>query len=107
MITFVTAIYDEARPFIERLGLKKVSDETFYQYFASDEYEVVITGVGSIRALRNCSRHFAVHEPSSGSVVINVGICGASDSPVGSLFLIEKITDEVSGKTYYPDLLFK
>lgn len=107
MITFVTAIYDEARPFIERLGLKKVSDETFYQYFASDEYEVVITGVGSIRALRNCSRHFAVHEPSSGSVVINVGLCGASDSPVGSLFLIEKITDEVSGKTYYPDLMFK
>ena len=107
MITFVTAIYEEARPFIEILGLKKRSDEYQYQHFVSDSYEVVIVGEGHVSALRNCSRHFALHEPDNSSLVVNVGICGSSFGNIGDLYLINKITDDSTGRTYYPDLVYK
>ena len=107
MITFVTAIYEEARPFIEILGLKKRADEHMYQHFVSDGFEVVIVGEGQVSALRNCSRHFALNEPSSDSIVINVGICGSSFGNVGDIYLINKIIDDTTGKTYYPDLIHK
>lgn len=107
MITFVTAIYEEARPFIELLGLKKRADEHMYQHFVSDGYEVVIVGEGHVSSLRNCSRHFALHEPSADSIVINVGICGSSFGNIGDIYLINKITDENTGRTYYPDLIYK
>ena len=93
MITFVTAIYEEARPFIEILGLKKRADEHMYQHFVSDGFEVVIVGEGQVSALRNCSRHFALNEPSSDSIVINVGICGSSFGNIGDIYLINKIID--------------
>ena len=107
MITFVTAIYEEARPFIEILGLKKRSDEHQYQHFVSDGYEVVIVGEGHVSSLRNCSRHFALNEPDLCSLVVNVGICGSSFGNVGDLYLINKITDDATGRTYYPDLVYK
>ena len=107
MITFITAIYEEARPFIEILGLKKRSDEHQYQHFVSDGYEVVIVGEGHVSALRNCSRHFALHEPDNCSLVVNVGICGSSFGDIGDLYLINKITDDATGRTYYPDLVYK
>ncbi|MCR5618161.1 MAG: hypothetical protein K6F83_07735 [Clostridiales bacterium] len=107
MITFIAAMYEEARPFIEILGLKKRADEHHYQYFVADGFEVIIVGEGLVSALRNCSRHFAIHEPSYDDLAVNVGICGSSSGNVGDLFLINKITDDLTGKTYYPDLLYK
>ena len=107
MITFVIAMYEEARPFIEILGLKKRAEEHQYQHFVSDGFEVVIVGEGLVPAIRNCSRHFALHEPRYDDIVVNVGICGSSFGNIGDLFMIDKITDDHTGKTYYPDILYK
>ena len=73
MITIVTALYSEAKPFIEALGLKKRSEEQQYQHFVSDAVELVITGGGYVPCLRNVSRHFALFPASEDSVIINVG----------------------------------
>ncbi len=109
MITIVTALYSEAKPFIEALGLKKRSEEQQYQHFVSDAVELVITGGGYVPCLRNVSRHFALFPASEDSVIINVGICGASEgfAKTGDMFLIDGIIDTVFDRTFYPDVLYK
>ncbi|MCQ2466205.1 MAG: hypothetical protein MJ166_01670 [Clostridia bacterium] len=108
MITFITALYEEAKSIINTYKMKKRLDETFFQYFASSEAELIITGSGYSNAYKAVTRHFSLREPSIDDIVINVGICGASsDYSVGELYYINRINDCVFDRTYYPDLLYK
>ena len=109
MITFITALYPEAKGLIDRLNLKKNPEETLYQLFEGEQFRLVITGTGMISAAAVTARHFAKFPPVSGQdLVINLGIAGGyfsenSDVCIGDLFLISKIT----GRTFYPDLLYR
>ena len=114
MITFITALYEEAKSIINTYKMKKRLDETFFQYFASPEAELIITGSGYSNAYKTVSRHFSLRNPSENDIVVNVGICGASsDYTVGELYYINRLTyinrinDCVFYRTYYPDLLYK
>ena len=52
MIHIFTALYPEAKPLIQALGLKKRADQTHYQQFLSEEGDLslTITGVGPMQA---------------------------------------------------------
>ncbi len=113
MITFITALYPEAKELIHILHLKKKDSETMYQLFEGDDVRLVITGAGMIPAATAVARHFAMYPATSGhDLVVNFGIAGlanasAQNSNIGDLFLVSKITEQTTGRTFYPDLLYR
>ena len=112
MITIITALYPEAKGLIHCLNLKKNSKETLYQLFEGEEFRLVITGAGMIPAATVTARHFTKYPSSGQDIVINLGIAGGSfpsgtESRIGDLFLVSKITEQPTGRTFYPDLLYR
>lgn len=113
MITFITALYAEAKPLLAEYNLKKQPSETQYQLFEGDNVRVLITGTGMIAATATAARHFAKYPPLSGQdIVVNLGVAGFSNPEpsschIGDLFLVSKITEQITGRTFYPDLLYR
>lgn len=113
MITFFTALYPEAKGLIEHLNLKQNSNETLYRLFEGEQVRLVITGVGMISAATAAARHFANYPViSAQDLVVNLGVAGlsknsTSDYHIGDLFLASGLTEAATGRTFYPDLLYK
>lgn len=109
MLIIITALYCEAKPFINQYQLKKSLTHTKFQVFENDATLLLITGPGSIAAASSVSYLFALRPPTSLDVLINIGICGAwvKDLQIGSVYLINKITEEATDRSFYPDIIFR
>ncbi len=108
MIFICTAMYPEAKPFIEQLRLKKDSDFHKFQVFKNDKVILIITGVGKIKSAIAISYLLSKYEPKDSDLLINIGVCGTRNEniPIGSTFYCNKIIDNDTKKTFYPDIIF-
>lgn len=65
----------------------------------------IVTGIGPGNAAFALRKLIDSGRCTPFDKILNVGVCGAGDDvPAGKLFFIDKITDMVSGRDYYPDL---
>ena len=111
MIYIFSAFYAEAKNIIDHYGLKKEkSPETVrFDVFANDSIRLVITGVGEINAAAAVSNIAGSYGISPDDEILNVG-CGAgfsNETCLGSIFLGNKLTEQMTGRTFYPDMLMK
>lgn len=111
MIYIFSAFYAEAKNIIDHYGLKKEkSPETVrFDVFANDSIRLVITGVGEINAAAAVSNIGGAYGISPDDEILNVG-CGAgfgNETCLGSIFLGNKFTEQMTGRTFYPDMLMK
>lgn len=111
MIYIFSAFYAEAKNIIDHYSLKKEkSPETVrFDVFANDSIRLVITGVGEINAAAAVSNIGGAYGISPDDEILNVG-CGAgfsNETCLGSLFLGNKLTEQMTGRTFYPDMLMK
>lgn len=117
MIYIFTALYPEARPLIQHFNLRKDTANTCFQVFRNEDYGIClsITGIGgiaSVVAVANICTKYGVKERD---FLINVGTCAKlnAGSCVGMkandcmIFLCNKITEQTTGKTFYPDILYR
>ena len=116
MITFITALFPEARTIITKLHLKQNPSEPLYQLFEGEHHRLIITGAGMISAAMAVSRHFANYPiQNTSDLVVNFGVAGytqgqqnTSDSAhIGDLFLASHLIERSTGRTFYPDLLYR
>lgn len=108
MIYICTSMYFEASPFIKNLNLKKDSKINKFEIFKNDEIILIITGVGKIKAAIAVSYLLSKYEPCASDLFINVGICGAKkDMTIGNAYICNRIIENDTKKTFYPDMLFK
>ena len=80
-----------------------------FDVFANDSIRLVITGVGEINAAAAVSNIGGAYGISPDDEILNVG-CGAcfsSETCLGSIFLGNKLTEQMTGRTFYPDMLIK
>lgn len=111
MIYIFSAFYAEAKNIIDHYGLKKEKSlETVrFDVFANDSIRLVITGVGEINAAAAVSNIGGAYGISPDDEILNVG-CGAgfgNETCLGSIFLGNKLTEQMTGRTFYPDMLMK
>jgi len=108
MICIVTALHAEAQPIIENYHLKKSCEVSAFEYFCGDALELIVCGVGKVRAAAATSFILKDRAHDGRLLALNIGVCGAKkDYPIGSLFLCNKLTDYSAGRSFYPDILFK
>lgn len=107
MIYLFTALYTEASVFIKRFDLTKNQTRTKFQEFYNEEagIRLTVTGVGEIAAAAAVSSVCSTYQPTEKDLILNVGTCARNND--GGIFLCNKITELATGKTFYPDLLYR
>lgn len=112
MIYVFTATYHEASAWILHYGLKKDTAFSRFEVFCSQKagIRLTVTGVGMVRAAAAVGSVCASFLPGKQDFLLNAGICaaiGAKRDRTGDLFLCHKITEAATGKTFYPDMLYR
>lgn len=101
----VCALYLEAKPFIQALELKPQNAPSGLQIFSGGETALVITGTGKVASA--IATTFALTRFPNTELCCNVGLCGARSEKIGTIFCVAQITDAVSKRSWYPDLIQK
>ncbi|WP_031547980.1 hypothetical protein [Oribacterium sp. FC2011] len=134
MVFIFMALYPEAKPVIKRLGLRKRTDRTRFQEFVSEESGIVltITGVGPVAAAAAVSAVLTEYDAGPEDQLLSVGTAAAlhgeggaagrmesfsgenhssvklrSAGDASDIFLLNKLLDQNSDRTFYPDMLIK
>lgn len=105
-ILFVCALFLEAKPLIQQFNLKKQEDLFGFQIFTQENTFLIVTGTGKINVAVGTSLILA-HLKRKQVCVLNVGICGSLEEEVGRIFLIDKISDNETGRDFFPDNLIQ
>ena len=109
MIYIACAMYMEAAPFIRRFACKR--DDSFHrvQVFVGEEAAVIVTGTSPVPAAVALTEALALLPPGEEDIFANVGLCGCSDDSVaaGTLYLVHSITEQATGRRFFPDLLYR
>ena len=132
MIYVVTALYQEEHGFIRELELKKNTAYAPFEVFDNENagIRLVVTGVGEIAAAAVVAAVCAQDGADAADFLINIGCCAAANAgadsgcetvdsgmdsgygaahaaQIGDLYVCHKITEQATGKTFYPDILYR
>lgn len=102
MTLLSVALFAEAKPFIEKLNMKRDMSFKHYQLFVSENYALLITGVGKMNACAAVTE--ALVYLKNITLAVNVGTAASAGYMTGSVFVINRLLDESSGRAYYPDM---
>jgi len=105
-IFIYAALPCEAKPLVEHFNLKKDTTVQPFAVYLNKEICLTVTGLGKSAMAAGVAYTQALFASADHRVLVNVGIAGHKNHAVGSLFLIDKITDVDSLKSYYPPLIF-
>lgn len=110
MVTIYCAFFAEAQEIIKIFQLKKENKRHHFEVFSDVEkgIRVVITGVGAIAAATAVAEISTCYPPKRADLVCNFGSCAAAkEIPIGKVYLCNKLTEENSGRTFYPDICYR
>ncbi len=111
MITIFMALYPEARPLIKRMNLQREtggpsSAIPFEEYVHRERgVRLVLTGVGHVAAAVAVGSICTAYGAEKYDFFFNIGTCAATEP--GKCFLCHQIVDGTTGRTYYPDMLYR
>lgn len=126
MIYVMMALYQEAHGLIRELELKKNTAYAPFEVFDNESagIRLVVTGVGEIAAAAATAAVCARDGADAADFLINIGCCAAGGcepadrdmdsgygaahaAQTGDLYVCHKITEQATGKTFYPDILYR
>ncbi len=107
-IYLFTALYCEAHMFIKHFRLEKNTESTRFQEFYNETagIRLTITGTGEIAAAAAAASVCTKYGAGEGDVLLNIGTCAHMSGSAG-IFVCNKITEQATGKTFYPDILYR
>ncbi|MFI3219205.1 MAG: hypothetical protein QX189_08800 [Methylococcales bacterium] len=106
-IFIYTALPCEAKPLVEHFKLKKRLDVQAFAVYEHDTLCLTVTGVGKSAMAAGVAYTQALFNGVENPILINIGIAGHRDYAIGDLYLVDKIIDADSHKSYYPPLIAK
>lgn len=95
----------EAKPLINHFKLKKELSITAFTLYRSREITLTVTGIGKSAMAAGVAYTLALFPTSRLAVLLNIGIAGHISQALGSVFVIEKITDQETERCFYPQLV--
>jgi len=120
MILIITALMIEATPLIEYFKLKRDMSIHEFPVYRNAEIALIVSGIGKVKSavaatylLSICNAKYckddlieSKNNDNKNHTLINIGFCGVSDTryEIGSLILINKVTDMDTGIDSYPDI---
>jgi adenosylhomocysteine nucleosidase len=105
--TFIyTALPCEAKPLIDFYRLKKDTAIHSFDVYTNKALCLTVTGIGKNAMAAAVAYTLAIFSSAKNPVMLNVGIAGHKNHPIGSVYLVDKITDGDSGRRHFPPLVF-
>jgi hypothetical protein len=104
MLRFVVALQAEARPLVERLGMKPFGEGPFPVY-RGDEAWLIVSGHGKAASAAATAYLHLTAGGAPGRVWLNVGLGGHGQRTLGEGVVAHKISDAASGAAWYPQLV--
>lgn len=101
-----SALPCEAKPLIAHFGLKKEMAVQEFSLYRNAEYCLTVTGLGKTAMAAGTAYTLAIMNKVQNPVMINIGVAGHKNYPLGEIFIAEKITDGDSGRSFYPQLVY-
>ena len=102
MIILVVALQAEARPIIEALGLVQDGPVGIFRVYCNDEVSLVVSGIGRSNCAAAVVHLFNRTAQSMDQAWFNIGIAGHQQVSIGSVLLASRITEQASGRSWYP-----
>lgn len=96
----------EAKPLVEHFRLRKETEVKPFDIYLREPFCLTVTGLGKCAMAAGVAYSQALYAAAENPVLMNIGVAGHRDHAVGSLFLIDKIIDVDSGRSFYPPLVF-
>ena len=110
MVYVFCAFYGECSGLIKHYNLKKRQTDKYYRFdvFENENQPVriILTGQGSVMTAAAVSGAASFFGIKAEDAIINVGTC-AGNYEQGQVFICNKITEEATGRTFYPDMILR
>lgn len=109
MIHIFCALPCEAQPLIQNFRLTELKQFNLFRIYQSKEKEfsLTITGIGKLNAASAVSYQHASLNTKASDIWLNIGVAGHINITIGEARLVNKITDEQTQASWYPQILFK
>lgn len=107
MIHFITALHCEARPIIERYGLKTTGSHGRVALYRGDKATLAVSGVGILQSAIATTALKGVTETAESDLWMNIGVCGHRNLPIGEAILANRVSSRLHRESLYPRLLLK
>ena len=109
MVYLFFALYQEAKPFLEKRNFKKQHQYNKYQVFEDEKFCCIIMGTGPMKTAIHSSHFLSSRDLQEEDIFVNIGFAGSKqeDKKKGELYFIHKIHAHDSGRDFYPELLFR
>ncbi len=112
MIYVFVALYQEAKPLIRALQLKKRQQTSGFDVYENKEVRLILSGTGMLSAATAVGSSLAFFGVGEEDLLVNWGSCaeelsGDRNKKCGVVYCCNKLVDSVSQHTYYPDLFVK
>jgi adenosylhomocysteine nucleosidase len=107
MINLVVALPAEARPLIEHYRLGEKTTLAGFSIYRRAQRALIISGPGKVAAAAATALLAGSHAPAKYEAAwLNIGIAGHATCALGDSLLAHRITDDATGKSWYPPQLF-
>lgn len=106
MIYIAMALYAEAAPLINTLGLTRKNGTGSWQEYIDEEQSICLflTGVGKVEAATAVSHFATKYAMGDNDFLLQLGSCAGRK--MGQAYVIHRINDADTGRSYYPDILY-
>ncbi|MDH3388754.1 MAG: hypothetical protein OEN02_12700 [Gammaproteobacteria bacterium] len=102
MLIWVAALHCEASPVIDFYRLKKSHRDKAFDLYLGDDMACIVSGVGKLASAAASAWIAARYRDEASLAWINIGTAGAARHDIGAIFLIDKIVDAETAKSYFP-----
>ena len=99
---FFAALPCEAKPLISHYKLKKELSISAFTVYRNAHITLTVTGLGKSAMAAGVAYTMALFPSPQLAVMLNIGIAGHGSHALGTVFAAEKITDQETGRRYYP-----
>lgn len=108
MITIICAYHDEGKQLIQHYHMKRTAEITAFPVFLNEDNSIrlIVSGPG-IRSAIALTHVLTRLGSTTEDHLFCFGTAAGHPSQINTLFLIHKITDITTEKTYYPDMLYR
>jgi len=107
MLYILTALFYEAKPYIDIFHLKRVASPGGIQLFEGDNCLLAIGGTGPVNASAAAAYMLTRYAPTRTDMLANIGMAGSAVFNIGEIVLCHKIINAFTGRELYPDMLCK
>ncbi len=105
IFTFV-ALPCEAKPMVAAWRLKKNTQIQAFATYQNQNSVLTVSGLGKVAMAAAVAYTLARYPDVAQPLLLNLGVAGHRDFPLGSCVLADKIIDADSGRRFYPQLPF-